>query len=68
LEAFSLPITLKKEWPIDALIQTMRKDKKALGGQLRFILPTKLGEVALFDDVLEDDVRAVLTTYQEAMA
>jgi 3-dehydroquinate synthase len=60
LEAFSLPIAPKKEWPIDLLIQTMRKDKKALNGQLRFILPTKLGEVALFDDVPETDVRAVL--------
>jgi len=31
----------------------MRKDKKSLGGRMRFILPTKLGEVALFDEVLE---------------
>lgn len=60
LEAFSLPIAPKKDWPIDDLIQTMRKDKKAIGGQMRFILPTKLGEVALFDDVPESDVRAVL--------
>ena len=27
---------------------------------MRFILPTRLGEVALFDDVPENDVRAVL--------
>jgi len=60
LEAFSLPIAPKLEWPIDALIATMRKDKKAVGGKMRFILPTKLGEVALFDDVPESDVRAVL--------
>lgn len=61
LQAFSLPIA-PKAWPIDDLLATMRKDKKAIGGQLRFILPTRLGEVALFDDVPEDDVRAVLAS------
>jgi 3-dehydroquinate synthase len=65
LQAFSLPIAPVKQWTIDALIQTMRKDKKAIGGQMRFILPTKLGEVALFDDVPEDDVRAVLASLME---
>ena len=38
----------------------MRTDKKAVGGRLRFVLPRRLGEVALFDDVPEDDVRQVL--------
>jgi 3-dehydroquinate synthase len=61
LRAFSLPIAANTDWPIDDLVQTMRKDKKAIGGRMRFILPTKLGEVALFDEVPEADVRAVLT-------
>jgi 3-dehydroquinate synthetase len=38
----------------------MRNDKKAVAGRLRFVLPRRLGEVALFDDVPEEDVRAVL--------
>jgi 3-dehydroquinate synthase len=38
----------------------MRRDKKAVAGRLRFILPTRLGEVRLFDDVPEDLVRGVL--------
>jgi 3-dehydroquinate synthase len=59
LQAFSLP-TAPETWPIDDLLQTMRKDKKAVAGRLRFILPKRLGEVALFDDVPESDVRAVL--------
>ena len=33
----------------------MRSDKKAAGGQMRFVLPKRLGEVALFDDVPEED-------------
>jgi 3-dehydroquinate synthase len=59
LQAFSLP-TAPESWPIDGLMQIMRKDKKATDGRMRFILPTKLGEVALFDDVPEAEVRAVL--------
>jgi 3-dehydroquinate synthase len=59
LQAFALP-TAPKPWPVQDLLTTMRKDKKALDGGMRFILPTRLGEVALFDDVPESDVRAVL--------
>ncbi|MCS6851263.1 MAG: 3-dehydroquinate synthase [Gemmataceae bacterium] len=59
LQALQLPTTIPP-WPIDALLETMRSDKKALFGRLRFVLPRRLGEVALFDDVSEDDVRAVL--------
>jgi 3-dehydroquinate synthase len=38
----------------------MQRDKKAVGGRMRFILPTQLGKVRLFDDVPEPLVRAVL--------
>jgi 3-dehydroquinate synthase len=38
----------------------MRRDKKSVGGRLRFILPTRLGHVALFDDVPEAQVREIL--------
>ena len=34
---------------------------KAVAGQMRFVLPRRLGEVALFDDVPESDVTAVLS-------
>jgi 3-dehydroquinate synthase len=59
LQRFQLPIQPER-WNIDAMIATMRTDKKSVGGQLRFILPKRMGEVALFDDVPEADVRAVL--------
>jgi 3-dehydroquinate synthase len=38
----------------------MKLDKKAIAGRLRFVLPTKIGHVQLYDDVPEADVRAVL--------
>jgi 3-dehydroquinate synthase len=64
LEAFSVP-TAPRAWDVEALLATMRADKKAVAGRMRFILPRSLGEVALFDDVPEEEVRLVL---QEAMA
>ncbi len=38
----------------------MRRDKKALAGRLRLILLRRLGEVALFDDITETEIRHVL--------
>ncbi len=59
LEAFGLP-TAPRVWPVDELIAVMRNDKKASAGRLRFVLPRRIGEAALFDDVPEADVRRVL--------
>ncbi len=60
LQAFNLPIAPQR-WPVDDLLATMRRDKKAVAGRLRFVLPKRLGEVALFDDVPESDVSAILS-------
>lgn len=57
LEALDLPIHVP---PVrtDDLWAAMRRDKKAAAGKLRFILPTRLGQVELVGDVPEADVRA----------
>jgi 3-dehydroquinate synthase len=60
LQRFGLP-TEPENWPAAALIETMRSDKKALAGRLRFVLPRRLGEVALYDDIPESEVQHVLT-------
>jgi 3-dehydroquinate synthetase len=39
----------------------MRRDKNAQAGRLRFVLPRRLGKVAVVEDVSERDVAAVLT-------
>jgi 3-dehydroquinate synthase len=59
LQTFGLPIA-PEPWPSEKLLETMRSDKKALAGKLRFVLPRRLGEVAIFDDVPDADVCAVL--------
>jgi 3-dehydroquinate synthase len=61
LQTFTLPIAPRR-WPVDELLAVMRVDKKAVAGRLRFVLPRRLGEAALFDDVPESDVRTVLET------
>jgi 3-dehydroquinate synthase len=61
LSRFSLPIA-PETWPVEELLAAMRHDKKSRDGRLRFVLPRQLGEVALMDDVSEEDVRKVLTS------
>lgn len=62
LERFGLP-TAPKPWPAADLLTVMRSDKKAQDGRLRLVLPTRLGEVNLFDDVPEGEVKQVLVTH-----
>jgi 3-dehydroquinate synthase len=59
LGRFGLP-TGSKRWPVEELLRVMRSDKKNVAGRLRLVLARRLGEVALFDDVPEEAVRAVL--------
>jgi 3-dehydroquinate synthase len=59
LSRLGLP-TRPEPWPAADLIAVMHSDKKVEGGRLRFVLPRRLGEAALFDDVTEDEVRSVL--------
>ena len=46
---------------VSGTIETMKLDKKSVGGRLRFILPNRIGEVAIRDDVPDEYVRSVLT-------
>jgi 3-dehydroquinate synthase len=59
LGAFGLP-TAPRAWDPESLLAAMRLDKKALAGRLRLVLPRRLGEAALWADVSEEEVRAVL--------
>jgi 3-dehydroquinate synthase len=49
-----------EHWSLENILNAMRRDKKAKAGKLRFVLPKRLGAAALFDDISEQDVRAVL--------
>lgn len=47
---------------VSATIETMKFDKKSVGGRLRFILPNRIGEVAIRDDVPDEYIRTVLAS------
>ena len=51
--------------PVDRIVKRTRADKKRLDGNLRFVLPRRIGEVALVDDVDEETVRAGVVYIQE---
>jgi len=62
LEQVSLPVSVPAGSHLggDDIMAKMRLDKKTVSGQLRFVLPTRLGHVETFSDVPESDVRSVL--------
>jgi 3-dehydroquinate synthase len=60
LERFGLP-TSPRSWPAARLLEVMQSDKKAQGGRMRFVLPRRLGEAALFDDVPRELVERVFS-------
>jgi len=54
LNKAGLPTSFPKIDPKTAL-QTMYLDKKVKGGKIRYILPTKIGEVIITDDVIDNE-------------
>ena len=62
LKRAKLPIAFPTDLTPEALCDTMYLDKKTLGGKLRLILPTRIGEVIIHDDV---DDRHILETISQ---
>lgn len=56
LKRANLPLAFPAEISPNALCEAMYLDKKAIGGKLRLILPTQIGEVVIRDDVAEQKV------------
>jgi 3-dehydroquinate synthase len=59
LVALGLPVEMPELDEAD-LLAAMQRDKKVEHGRLRFVLPSRLGEVELVGDVEADDVHAAL--------
>lgn len=51
LKRAKLPIAFPPDLTVEALCDAMYLDKKTLGGKLRLILPTRIGEVVIRDDI-----------------
>jgi 3-dehydroquinate synthase len=59
-----LPVTPAEPVDADAALGLMARDKKAEGGQLRWVLPRGIGDCAVADDVPADLVRELLNGFQ----
>ncbi len=64
IEKTGLPIKLPEGLDIDAIVENLQTDKKVQDGRVRFILPTQIGTVTIFDEVPADVIRQVLRDMQ----
>ena len=60
LAALGLPVAPLADWSVAAVIEAMYRDKKAVAGRLRFVLPTAIGQVKVVENVPDELVREVL--------
>jgi len=49
----------------EKVLSLMKKDKKTQNGKIRFVLPTKIGEVKIFDDITEKEIIESLNVIKE---
>lgn len=64
IQKTGLPTKLPTGVEIEAIIDALQLDKKVKAGQVRFVLPTKIGEVIVTDQVPTDTIRNVLQGMQ----
>jgi 3-dehydroquinate synthase len=57
-----LPIEIPEDLPEDALVDVMRRDKKALAGRLTMVLPVEVGRVEVVRNVPEAAVLKLLSS------
>lgn len=60
IKAFDLPLIAPKTMGLDDFIRHMRRDKKNIGGKLRFIVPTAIGQSEIRDDVTVEMLQQIL--------
>lgn len=61
LQRLGLPTARLPEWDVDAMLTVMRRDKKNIGGKMRFVLPTRIGQVETVEEIPESLAREVLS-------
>ncbi len=62
LQAYDLPVEIPQELSKDQLKEYILADKKVVSGKVPYILPEKIGEVVVCDDVYADDVDLALSS------
>lgn len=60
IDKFNLAPVYKIECDKDEYINIMKSDKKVSNSKIRLVLPASKGEVKIFDNIKEDDIKKVL--------
>ena len=60
IDKFNLAPIYKIECDKDEYISIMKSDKKVSNSKIRLVLPTSKGEVKIFDNIKEDEIKKVL--------
>tara|TARA_R110001583_G_scaffold177396_1_gene332440 strand:- start:32556 stop:33620 length:1065 start_codon:yes stop_codon:yes gene_type:complete len=60
IKVFDLPLIAPETMELDDFVRHMRRDKKNIGGKLRFIVPTAIGQSEIRDDVTVEMLQQIL--------
>ena len=60
ISAFDLPLEAPANMSFEQFLSHMKRDKKNMGGLLRFIVPTAIGQSEIRDDVTEEMLQQIL--------
>ena len=60
IKAFDLPLQGPDSMSCDDFVRHMRRDKKNIGGKLRFIVPTTIGQSEIRDDITQEILQQIL--------
>ena len=58
LDTVGLPVTAERLAPTPLLVKSMGMDKKVRSGQIRLVLPARIGEVVIIDDAASGELDA----------
>jgi len=60
IKMFDLPVLAPETMTCDDFVRHMRRDKKNIGGKLRFIVPTAIGKSEIRDDITQETLQQIL--------
>lgn len=60
IRAFGLPSEMPEHIDMNGILSSIQLDKKAIAGELKFILPEKIGSVRIYKGVTEKSIKEVL--------
>ena len=61
LRKFGLPTKLPANFPREAIVKALPRDKKFEGGRVRFVVTSGIGSARLATDVTMEDIKEALT-------